>query len=301
MRARALVNAAGPWAESFLRHRAHHTLNKSLRLIKGSHIVVPRLHEGDHAFILQNSDNRIVFVIPYEHSFSLIGTTDIAVDSGEAPVCSPEEIAYLCDIAGHYMQKPVRPEDVVWTYSGVRPLFDDGDDNPSAVTRDYHLEVDGAVGTAPLLSVFGGKITTYRHLAQEAVEELASRMPELKAPGWTDTAPLPGGDFPIDGAMALEGALQARYPFLEAGWTRRLVRSYGRDSFEILGDAASLADCGQHFGHGLTERELRHLTTHEWARSAADVLWRRGKLGLHYTTAEADVLEHWLAANGGTQ
>ncbi len=143
---------------------------------------MPRLHEGDHAFILQNSDNRIVFVIPYERSFSLIGTTDIAVDSGEAPVCSPEEITYLCDIAGRYMQKPVRPEDVVWTYSGVRPLFDDGDDNPSAVTRDYHLEVDGAVGTAPLLSVFGGKITTYRRLAEHALKDLQPYFPRMGGP-----------------------------------------------------------------------------------------------------------------------
>ena len=178
LKARGLVNATGPWVKRFLDEQTHIKTTKRVRLIKGSHIVVPRLHEGDHAFILQNSDHRIVFIIPYERDFSLIGTTDIPVEAGEKPVCTPEEIAYLCEIASHYMVKPVTPADVVWTYSGVRPLFDDGDDNPSAVTRDYHLEVDrGSVGTAPLLSVFGGKITTYRRLAEHALADLAPYFP----------------------------------------------------------------------------------------------------------------------------
>src|SRR6185436_4651070 len=166
---------------------------KRVRLIKGSHIIVPRLHDGEHAFILQNKDNRIVFVIPYERQFSLIGTTDIPVDEGEAPVCTPAETAYLCELSSHYMQKPVRPQDVVWTYSGVRPLFDDGDDDPSAVTRDYHLEVDAPGGAAPLLSVFGGKITTYRRLAEHALADLKPFYPHMGG-SWTGGKPLVDGE-----------------------------------------------------------------------------------------------------------
>ncbi|HEY2873841.1 MAG TPA: glycerol-3-phosphate dehydrogenase, partial [Reyranella sp.] len=177
--ARGLVNACGPWVKHFLDEQTHIKTPKRVRLIKGSHIIVPRLHDGDHAFILQNKDNRIVFVIPYEREFSLIGTTDIPVDKSEDAVCTPEEIAYLCELASHYMTKPVRPQDVVWTYSGVRPLFDDGDDDPSAVTRDYHLEVDAPSGAAPMLSVFGGKITTYRRLAEHALEDLRKFYPGM--------------------------------------------------------------------------------------------------------------------------
>ena len=199
LKARGLVNATGPWVKRFLDEQTHIKTTKRVRLIKGSHIIVPRLHEGDHAFILQNSDHRIVFIIPYERDFSCIGTTDITVEAGEKPVCTPEETAYLCEIASHYMVKQVTPADVVWTYSGVRPLFDDGDDNPSAVTRDYHLEVDGtprasgASGVAPLLSVFGGKITTYRRLAEHALKDLAPYYPHMGLP-WTATRAVADGE-----------------------------------------------------------------------------------------------------------
>ena len=193
LQARGLVNATGPWVKRFLDEQTDIKTGKRVRLIKGSHIVVPRLHEGDHAFILQNKDGRIVFIIPYERSFSVIGTTDIPVEEGEKPVCTQEEIDYLCEIASYYMVKPVRPADVVWTYSGVRPLFDDGDDDPSAVTRDYHLEVDGAVGTAPLLSVFGGKITTYRRLAEHALRDLAPHYPHMGVE-WTAGRALADGE-----------------------------------------------------------------------------------------------------------
>ena len=290
-----MVNAAGPSVLDLL-NRAGERSQRRMRLVRGSHIVVKKLYDHPFAYFFQLADGRIFFAIPYEQDFTLIGTTDA---DHEGPLddvrASKEEIAYLCEGASDYFAQAITPESVVWSYAGVRPLVDDNSGKPEAATRGYRIELSPEAEGAPLLSVFGGKITTYRHLAQEAVEELASRMPELKGPGWTDTAPLPGGDFPMDGAVALEDAVQARYPFLEASWTRRLVRSYGRDSFAILGDAASLADCGQHFGHGLTERELRHLIDAEWARSAADVLWRRGKLGLHFNQAEVEALDNWLA------
>jgi glycerol-3-phosphate dehydrogenase len=272
--------------------------NKRVRLIKGSHIIVPRLHEGDHAFILQNSDNRIVFVIPYERSFSLIGTTDIAVDSGEAPVCSPEEITYLCDIASRYMQKPVRPEDVVWTYSGVRPLFDDGDDNPSAVTRDYHLEVDGAVGTAPLLSVFGGKITTYRRLAEHALKDLQPYFPRMGGP-WTDSRSVYDGE--MADAPTFEKAFEqfvdgaaATYPGLPKDLVHVLARRHGSGLDDLLEGVKSVADLGRHFGGYLYEAEVRHLVRDEWAVEAEDVLWRRTKEGLHMTEAQRTEFARWM-------
>ena len=294
--ARAVVNAAGPAVLDLL-NRAGERSQRRMRLVRGSHIVVKKLYDHPFAYFFQLPDGRIFFAIPYEQDFTLIGTTDADHEGPLTDVrASKEEIAYLCEGASGYFAQAITPDDVVWSYAGVRPLVDDNSGKPEAATRGYRIELSPEEEGAPLLSVFGGKITTYRHLAQEAVEELAGRMPELKGPGWTDTAPLPGGDFPMDGALALEGEVQARYPFLEAGWTRRLVRSYGRETFAILGDAASLADCGQHFGHGLTERELRHLIDAEWARSAEDVLWRRGKLGLRFGNDEARALANWFEA-----
>src|SRR6478736_9039086 len=215
--ARGLVNATGPWVKHFLDEQTHVKTPKRLRLVKGSHIVVPRLYDGDHAFILQNEDNRIVFVIPYQREFSLIGTTDIPVDHGETPVCTPEETAYLCELASHYMAKPVRPQDVVWTYSGVRPLFDDGDDDPSAVTRDYHLEVDAPGGAAPLVSVFGGKITTYRRLAEHALEDLRKFYPRM-AGAWT------GGKALADGELANAPTFEEAFDRFVAGATEAKSR-----------------------------------------------------------------------------
>ncbi|WP_422002841.1 glycerol-3-phosphate dehydrogenase [Reyranella sp.] len=299
LRARGLVNATGPWVKQFLDDQTHIRTTKRVRLVKGSHIVVPRLYEGDHAFILQNSDQRIVFVIPYERSFSVIGTTDIPVEDGERPVCTPEEIDYLCGIASHYMVKPVRPADVVWTYSGVRPLFDDGDDNPSAVTRDYHLEVDGAPGTAPLLSVFGGKITTYRRLAEHALRDLAPHYPHMGAP-WTTTRPVSGGDFADAPTFAeafdlfANGAAAAK-PALPAELVRILVRRHGTAIDDLLDGVSTVADLGRHFGGCLYEHEVRYLVREEWAVEADDVLWRRTKEGLHMTASERDAFARWLA------
>jgi glycerol-3-phosphate dehydrogenase len=254
---------------------------------------VPRVHDGDHAFILQNEDNRIAFVIPYERDFSLIGTTDIPVEAGENPVCTPDEIAYLCELASHYMAKPVRPEDVVWTYSGVRPLFDDGDDDPSAVTRDYHLEVDAPDGAAPILSVFGGKITTYRRLAEAALAKLRPYLESMGAP-WTAGAPLPGGDRAVDGVDAAVTRLCSDRPFLDERWARRLVRSYGSQVGDVLGAATSTKDLGTRFGWDLTEAEVSWLMRREWAQTADDVLWRRSKLGLRLVEDEARNLDAWM-------
>ncbi|MCF8531879.1 MAG: glycerol-3-phosphate dehydrogenase [Reyranella sp.] len=299
LNARGLVNATGPWVKHFLDEQTPIRTNKRVRLIKGSHIVVPRLYEGDHAFILQNSDNRIVFVIPYERSFSVIGTTDIPSEFGDKPVCTPEEIAYLCGIAGHYMQKPVTPADVVWTYSGVRPLFDDGDDNPSAVTRDYHLEVDSPEGTAPLLSVFGGKITTYRRLAEHALADLSRFYPHM-GDVWTATRPV------FDGEMAdaptfeeafdrfVDGAAATK-PGLPRELVRVLARRHGSGLDELLENVRTIDDLGQCFGGHLYEVEARYLIRDEWAVEPEDILWRRTKEGLHMTPAEREIFARWMA------
>jgi glycerol-3-phosphate dehydrogenase len=299
LQARGLVNATGPWVKRFLDEQTDIKTGKRVRLIKGSHIVVPRLHEGDHAFILQNKDGRIVFIIPYERSFSVIGTTDIPVEEGEKAVCTQDEINYLCEIASYYMVKPVLPADVVWTYSGVRPLFDDGDDDPSAVTRDYHLEVDGAVGTAPLLSVFGGKITTYRRLAEHALRDLAPHYPHMGVE-WTAGRALADGE--LADAPTFEEAFDTFVasactvkPGLPKELVRVLARRHGIGIDDLLTDVKTVADLGQHFGGHLYEVEVRHLVRDEWAVEAEDVLWRRTKEGLHMTQAERERFARWLA------
>ena len=298
LRARGLVNACGPWVKHFIDEQTQVKTPKRVRLIKGSHIIVPRLHDGDHAFILQNKDNRIVFVIPYERDFSLIGTTDIPVEASEHPVCTPEEIAYLCELASFYMAKPVRAEDVVWTYSGVRPLFDDGDDNPSAVTRDYHLEVDAPDGAAPLLSVFGGKITTYRRLAEHALEDLRKFYPRM-AGAWTDGKALSDGElanaptFEQAFDRFVDGAAHAK-PGLPPDLMRVLARRHGTALDELLEGVRTVADLGRHFGGHLYEHEVRYLMREEWAVEADDVLWRRSKEGLHMTAGQRESFAQWM-------
>ncbi|MDH6168285.1 glycerol-3-phosphate dehydrogenase [Variovorax boronicumulans] len=313
VRARAVVNAAGPWAESFLRGVAQSAkgealATKSLRLVKGSHIVVPRLFEHDHAYIFQNPDKRIIFAIPYQDEFTLVGTTDIELngdDPGAARIAQ-EEIDYLCTQASRYFEKPIVPADVVWTYSGVRPLLDDASGDPSAVTRDYMLESNTTA--APLLSVWGGKITTFRKLAEDAADEVGKMLGQSNAqrPAWTDGAFLAGGDLsawigaakrPDDDFERFVSAVQAKYPWLYGKLTRRLARAYGARVSELLGDAKSLADLGPAVAPDLHERELRFLQDKEWAVSSDDVLWRRSKLGLHYTAAEREQVAAWLQAN----
>ena len=309
--ARLLVNAAGPWAESFLRSTARpaagETLaTKSLRLVKGSHIVVPRCFEHDHAYIFQNPDRRIIFAIPYERDFTLIGTTDQEIEGDPAQArIDAGEIAYLCEQASRYFTRAVAPSDVVWHYAGVRPLLDDDSGDPSAVTRDYLLE-NNTDGGAPLLSVWGGKITTFRKLAEDAASEIGRLLGQSR-PAWTATAHLPGGDLsawigppqrPDTDFERFVVQLRARHAWLEAPLARRLARAYGSRVDGVLGAATSIAGLGAEIAPGLHEAELDFLIRHEWARSAEDVLWRRSKLGLHFSAAEREAVARWMAARG---
>jgi glycerol-3-phosphate dehydrogenase len=291
-RARAVVNAAGPAVLDVLEFtRREH--GRAMRLVRGSHIVVPRLFDHPFAYFFQLPDGRIFFAIPYEHDFTLIGTTD--VDHRGGPVeATTDEIAYLCAGASRFFRQPVVPDDVVWTYSGVRPLLDDGSGRPEATTRGYELDLSDETHGAPLLSVFGGKITTYRHLAAEAVEMLTERLPLLHGDDWTASTPLPGGDFPVDGAGALIARFADEYPFLSEA-AERIVRAYGTGAFRLFEGAESLDDCGAYFGHGLTEREVRHLIMREWAQTAEDVLWRRTKLGLRFSASQTSALDRFIA------
>ncbi|HEY1394367.1 MAG TPA: glycerol-3-phosphate dehydrogenase [Methylibium sp.] len=311
--ARALVNAAGPWAESFLREIAQpahgETLaTKSLRLVKGSHIVVPRCFEHDHAYIFQNPDKRIIFAIPYEGEFTLIGTTDVELRGDPGAACiDADETAYLCEQASRYFKQQIGPSDVVWSYAGVRPLLDDDSGDPSAVTRDYLLETHFR-GGAPLLSVWGGKITTFRKLAEEAADEIGSMLGEARK-AWTQGATLPGGDFSgwISGAARRSDTgferflaeLQRRHAWLPAALARRWAHAYGTRVELLLAGAKSLADLGTEIAPGLHEAELRYLQREEWALAAEDVLWRRSKLGLHYSQAQREAVRDWLEAGTG--
>ncbi|HTQ78238.1 MAG TPA: glycerol-3-phosphate dehydrogenase [Burkholderiales bacterium] len=281
--ARAIVNAAGPWVKEVLNARLGQPSRDSVRLVKGSHIVLPRLYEGEHAFILQNDDRRVVFMIPYSDRYTLVGTTDIPVESAERPEASAEEIEYLCRAVGRYLAKPVRAADAVWRYAGVRPLYDDGSADPSAVTRDYTLRVDDEAGAAPVLSVFGGKITTYRRLAEEAMEKLAPYFPGLK-PAWTEHAPLSGSDFGGAPRVEARDAFFASHPHLPESTLRGIFRRHGTHAQAVVGDG----DLGEHFGAGLHEREVRYMIEREWARDAEDVLWRRSKAGLLMSAAERE-------------
>ncbi|MBL8569501.1 MAG: glycerol-3-phosphate dehydrogenase [Phreatobacter sp.] len=296
--ARALVNAAGPWVEAFLTGPARSRAPARVRLVQGSHIVVPRLYDHDRAYIFQNADNRIIFAIPYEDAFTLIGTTDQDYEGDPAAVAATEaEIRYLCAAASEYFAKPIVPSDVVWTYSGVRPLYDDGASAAQEATRDYVLHKDGAAGQAPLLSIFGGKITTYRRLAMSALDELAEDLPALSGKaGWTASAALPGGDISLDSPVSAAESLWRSHPFLGQDLASRLARAYGTRAKVIIGEATSMADLGKHFGAGLTEAEIDYLKREEWAETADDVLWRRSKLGLHLREAERDAVRAHLGA-----
>ncbi len=294
-RARALVNAGGPKVlevEGLIGERPDH----AMRLVRGSHIVVHQLFDHPYAYFFQLPDGRIFFAIPYERDFTLIGTTDADQQPGEPIAASEAEIAYLCEGASTYFRTPITPADVVWTYSGVRPLVDDGSGRPEAATRGYRLDLSEAKCGAPLLSVYGGKITTYRHLAEEAVDLLAPRLPALQGKGWTTTRPLPGGDFAIDGLDSLKAQLGARYPFLDPGTLDRIARAYGTRAEQWLDGAEGWQALGRPFGAGLTQAELDYLRTREWAVSAEDVLWRRTKLGLRLSEAERAAVEAYLTA-----
>lgn len=288
--ARAVVNAAGPWVGEVITGVARANAPAAVRLVQGSHIVVKRLFDHDRSYIFQNADGRIIFAIPYERDFTLIGTTDRDYTGDPRHVrASEEEVDYLCAAASEYFSRPVTREDVVWTYSGVRPLYDDGASKAQEATRDYVLSLDAPEGAAPMLSVFGGKITTYRRLAEAALDRLKGRLPAADRPSWTGSGALPGGDFPVDGVERLADELVGAHPGVERDHALRLVRTYGTRAGRILE-----GDLGRRFGADLHEAEVRYLMDQEWAITADDVLWRRTKLGLRFSAAEAAGLDAWM-------
>ena len=294
VRARALVNAAGPWVMRFLAERTEVAKPGRIRLVKGSHIIVPRLYHHGDAYTLQHRDGRVVFVLPYEGRYSLIGTTDVDYhgDPAEARITQPE-IVYLCDVVSRYFREPLKPDRVLWTFAGVRPLYDDAATDVSAVTRDYAFDLDQRGGEAPLLSILGGKLTTYRRLAEHALEKL---QPVLKydARPWTGTAPLPGGDLPHGD---FEGFVQDLYRgarWLPTDVARRYARAYGSRVTKLLAGARTLDGLGERLGDGLYEAEVEYLRRYEWAVTAEDILWRRSRLGMHVDADTVARLETWL-------
>jgi glycerol-3-phosphate dehydrogenase len=300
VRARAIANAAGPWVGELLTGALGRQAQHGIRLVKGSHIVTRRLFDHDHAYIFQNPDKRIIFAIPYERDFTLIGTTDVEYGSDPAQVAIDDaETSYLCESINRYFKRRISPSDVCWTYSGVRPLLqEEGTDNPSAATRDYKLELEAGSDQAPLLSVFGGKITTFRKLAEEAVDTLTHALGQ-RAPSWTAGAPLPGGDMEGADFERFAKRFAACHPWLPAELALRYAHAYGTRADKMLSGARSLADLGRQFAPDLYEAELRYLRDVEWARSAQDILWRRTKLGLHIAPAQLEAatreIDAWLS------
>jgi len=292
--ARAIANAAGPWVAQVLTDRLAGSSAHAVRLIKGSHIVVRRLYEGDHAYVLQHPDRRIVFVIPYQNDFTLIGTTDIPWQGEPGPMSiTAAETEYLCATVNAYFRRPISPADVVWSYSGVRPLFDDDASDASAVTRDYVLDVEAPAGEAAVLSVFGGKITTYRRLAEHALDKLAPHLGPMAAP-WTGSAPLPGGDIANGDMESFVNGVQDRWPFLSTAQAWRLARAYGTRIAALLGEIESCGEMGEDFGGGLTRLEVDFLMDEEWARSVEDLYWRHSKAGLYASPEDERRLAAYL-------
>jgi len=302
LRARALVNAAGPWVEQVLREGLNQPSTRHMRLIQGSHIVVPRLHDGEQAFILQNSDGRIVFVIPYLQRFSLIGTTDREYHGDPAAVqISDEEIDYLLEVVNAHFRKQIARRDIVSHFAGVRPLYDDASGNPSTVTRDYHLELSDERGATPLLSVFGGKLTTYRKLAEAALEQLAPFLAQM-GQAWTASSKLPGAE-ELESVSALAEALCDAHGWLASDLARRWAGSYGTRAWQLLEDVHCLMDLGENFGAGLYAREVDYLCEEEWAVTLEDILWRRSKLGLLLGPMQQQKLARYLQTQktGGSE
>ncbi len=296
--ARVLVNAAGAWVESVADTVLRQPSPPHLRLDKGSHIVARRLYDHDRAYILQAADRRVVFAIPFERDFTLIGTTDRGFSGNPAAVApTAEEIAYLCGVVNEYFRASIAAADVVWAFAGVRSLYDDGAGKPQDIGREYALILDERAGEAPLLTVYGGKITTYRRLAEDVLDRLAHFFAPSRR--WTAQSSLPGGDFAYDGIEALIDRTLQRWPFLTDEHARRLTRAYGTRLENVLGDAARLDDLGQRFGADLTAAEVRYLMQKEWAQTGDDVLWRRSKLGLRFSEAQRAALESFMARASG--
>ncbi|MAD95199.1 MAG: glycerol-3-phosphate dehydrogenase [Rhodobacteraceae bacterium] len=285
--AQTIVNAAGPWVADVLGQTLRVNSAETVRLVRGSHIVVPKMFNHDQPYILQGTDGRIIFAMPYEDEFTLIGTTDVDHDTDPRHVeCTPEEIAYLCNFMAEYFTEEITPSDVIWSYSGVRPLYDDGVSDASAATRDYVLSLN--TEGAHLLNIFGGKITTYRVLAEDALAKLGHDKT------WTEGAPLPGGNFEWNGVLEQTSKLLVSYPFLSQDWALRLIRNYGTLAFDMLGKAKHKSDLGIEFGANLTETEINWLCANEFARTSNDILWRRTKLGLKMNVEEIEAVNKWM-------
>jgi glycerol-3-phosphate dehydrogenase len=298
--ARALINATGPWAGLFAEHVLQQPPVENLRLDKGSHIVVRRLFDHDRGYIFQAGDGRVVFALPFERDFTLVGTTDLHFDGDPAAVAaSADEIAYLCTVVNDHFRATIAPADVVWSFAGVRALYDDGANTPQDTPRDYVLALDQQRGAAPLLTVYGGKITTYRRLAEAALERLAPIFGTR--PAWTARAPLPGGDFAFDRFDRLLGDTRKSWPFLSEAHAYRMVRAYGTRVRRVLGAAKTLDDLGARLGGDLTAAEVRYLMQHEWAQTADDVLWRRSKVGLRVSRDERERLARFMADAVGSR
>lgn len=292
-----IVNAGGPWVDDILQASMGKNDAHNIRLVQGSHIVIRKKFDHPKAYFFQNSDDRIFFAIPYEQDFTLVGTTDQDYEGPLSDVkISSVEIDYLCEGASKYFKEPVTKDDIVWTYSGVRPLYDDGASKAQEATRDYVLRVDGNDDGPKVINIFGGKITTYRRLAESMLEKVEAVL-GVKGPPWTKGSVLPGGEFGVSGFADLLSKIRTDYPFLESRHSERLARSFGLRAFEILGAAKSSEDLGEDFGHGLTQAEVQYLINKEWAQSAADVAWRRSKLGIRFTEEQMARLDTFMNKN----
>ncbi|RWO63770.1 glycerol-3-phosphate dehydrogenase [Mesorhizobium sp.] len=293
VRARALINAAGPWVNDIINRVAGQNSKRNVRLVKGSHIVVPKFWEGRQAYLVQNSDKRVIFINPYQNDLALIGTTDIPYEGRPEDVAADaSEVDYLIKVVNRYFKRELARDDVIYSFSGVRPLYDDNADNPSAVTRDYIFELDALSGQAPLLSVFGGKITTFRKLAEHALDRIAPFFPKMGKP-WTSKGYLPGGDIANADFEQFLGHLGREFPWMPASLVKHYGRLYGTRTRVVVGASRSLTDLGRCFGKDFFEREASYLFEHEWALTAADILERRTKHGLHLSAAERAAFEDW--------
>ena len=294
VKAQAVINATGPWLDDFLKHASHQETNKHIRMVKGSHIIVKKLFDHKKCYIFQNEDGRIIFAIPYENDFTLIGTTDVDFqgDPGKVKI-DEEEILYLCQAASEYFTSPVTQKDVVGSYSGIRPLFDDGKSDAKAATRDYVLKLDSLQNGSPLLSIYGGKITTYRKLAEAVLKKLKPFFPQMGDP-WTENVSLPGGDFTPRDFDNLVEKLHKECSVIKKNHARRLVRQYGTKAFEIVRDINKIEQLGQCFGKDLFEKEVEYLIANEWAATANDILWRRSNFGLYLRDSDITELDQWI-------
>ena len=290
---KCFINASGPWVDDILQNSFEKKNSKNVRLVRGSHIVVNKLFEHDRSFICQNNDNRIFFMIPYEDKYTLIGTTDIdhGHSAGKVEI-SEEEKLYICKSANEYLKTEINLKDIVWSYSGVRPLYDDGASAAQEATRDYVIKAEEQESTL-MINIFGGKITTYRRLSESILKHIEAFFGK-RGNSWTDQSSLPGGNIGVDGQLDLENKIQMRYPFLTKETIKRLVRSYGTISFDIFGDAENIDSLGRDFGSGLYEKEVVYLVQNEWARTSEDILFRRSKLGLSLTKNEKQRLDEFL-------